>query len=143
MLILLSMVALKPTNNRFWQMRSLWLMTIVVIQSLSLLLVLRKNHERFPTIYWLPNIQKRPYKARFIGNFSSCTTTEINDIMLYCHQNSFNQVFRKKFMKHQVKSVLDYKTSGEVLNKLKSREFRATSLLPYDFPHFILHYPII
>ena len=36
-------------------------------------------------------------------------------------------------MKGQEKYVLVYKNSGEVLSKLKSREFRATSLSTYDF----------
>ena len=53
-------------------------------------------------MYWLPKLHKTPYKARFIANSSSCTTTELS-------------------------------SSGEVLNKLKSRGFRATSLSTYDF----------
>ena len=31
----------------------------------------------FPTFYWLPKLHKIPYKARFIANSSSCTTTEL------------------------------------------------------------------
>ena len=30
-----------------------------------------KRQDRFPTMYWLPKLHKRPYKARFIANFSS------------------------------------------------------------------------
>ena len=29
---------------------------------------------KLPTMYWLPKLHKRPYKARFIANSSSCTT---------------------------------------------------------------------
>ena len=32
----------------------------------------------FPTMYWLPKLHKRPYKARFIANSNSCTTTELS-----------------------------------------------------------------
>ena len=39
--------------------------------------------------------------------------------------------------------VWSIKDSGEVLSKLKSRGFRATSLSTYDFLLFIPHYPII
>ena len=40
----------------------------------------------------------------------------------------------RKFMKGQVKNLFwSIKNSGEVLNKLKSRGFRATSLSTYDF----------
>ena len=37
----------------------------------------KKRQDRLPTMYWLPKLHKRPYKARFIANSSSCTTTEI------------------------------------------------------------------
>ena len=33
---------------------------------------------KLPTMYWLPKLHKRPYKARFIANCSSCTTTELS-----------------------------------------------------------------
>ena len=34
------------------------------------------GQEKLDTMYWLPKLHKRPYKARFIANSSSCTTTE-------------------------------------------------------------------
>ena len=34
------------------------------------------GQEKLPTMYWLPKLHKRPYKARFIANSSSCATTE-------------------------------------------------------------------
>ena len=61
-----------------------------------------EGQDKLPTMYWLPKLHKRPYKARFIANSSSCTTTEL------------------------------IKNSGEVLSKLKCRGFRATSLSTYD-----------
>ena len=36
-------------------------------------------------------------------------------------------------MKEKKKDILVYKNSGEVFRKLKSREFRATSLSTFDF----------
>ena len=38
----------------------------------------KERQDRLPTMYWLPKLHKRPYKARFIANSSSCTTTEIS-----------------------------------------------------------------
>ena len=35
----------------------------------------KERQDRLPTMYWLPKLHKRPYKARFIANSSSCTTT--------------------------------------------------------------------
>ena len=37
-----------------------------------------KDQERLPTFYWLPELNKQPYKSRFIANSSSCTTTELS-----------------------------------------------------------------
>ena len=39
----------------------------------------------------------------------------------------------KQLMKGQVKCLLVYKKSGELINKLKLRGFHATSLSTYDF----------
>ena len=39
------------------------------------------RQDRLPTMYWLPKRHKRPYKARFIANSSSCTTTEISKFL--------------------------------------------------------------
>ena len=37
-----------------------------------------------PTLYWLPKLHKRPYKAQFIANSSSCTTTELSKLLTSC-----------------------------------------------------------
>ena len=37
-----------------------------------------------PTLYWLPKLHKRPYKARFIANSSSCTTTVLSKLLTSC-----------------------------------------------------------
>ena len=36
----------------------------------------KERQDMLPTMYWLPKLHKRPYKARFIASSSSCTTTE-------------------------------------------------------------------
>ena len=46
-------------------------------------------------------------------------------------------------MKGQENMFWSIKNSGEVLSKLKSREFQATSLSTYDFLLCILYLPII
>ena len=43
-----------------------------------------EDQERFPTFYWLPKMHKQPYKARFIANSSSCTTTELSKLLTSC-----------------------------------------------------------
>ena len=44
----------------------------------------KERQDKLPTMYWLPTLHKRPYKARFIANFSSCTTTEPSKLLTSC-----------------------------------------------------------
>ena len=37
----------------------------------------KERQDKLPTMYWLP----KPYKARFIANYSSCTTTELSKLL--------------------------------------------------------------
>ena len=87
-------------------------------------------------MYWLPKLHKTPYKARFIANSSSCTTTELSKLLTSCLTAVKNHVIRycEKVYERSGKILFwSIKNSGEVLNKLKSRGFRATSLSTYDF----------
>ena len=43
-----------------------------------------EGQDKLPTMYWLPKLHKRPYKARFIANSSSCTTTELSKLLTSC-----------------------------------------------------------
>ena len=43
-----------------------------------------QDHSKLPTLYWLRKLHKRPYKSRFIANFSSCTTTELSILLTSC-----------------------------------------------------------
>ena len=56
-------------------------------------------------MYWLPKLHKKPYKARFIANSSSCTTTELSKLLTSCLTAVKNHVIRycEKVMKGQVK----------------------------------------
>ena len=84
----------------------------------------------------LAKLHKTPYKARFIANSSSCTTTELSKLLTSCLTAVKNHVIRycEKVYERSGKNLFwSIKNSGEVLNKLKSRGFRATSLSTYDF----------
>ena len=96
----------------------------------------KERQDRLPTMYWLPKLHKRPYKARFIANSSSCTTTELSKLLTSCLIAVKSHVIKycEKVYERSGKNLFwSIKTSGEVLNKLKSRGFRATSLSTYDF----------
>ena len=95
-----------------------------------------EDQERLPTFYWLPKLHKKPYKARFIANSSSCTTTELSKLLTSCLTVIKNHVIKycEKVYERSGKNLIwSIKHSCEVLNKLKSRGFRASSLSTYDF----------
>ena len=90
----------------------------------------------FPTMYWLPKLHKRPYKARFIANSSSCTTTELSTLL-----TAFLTAIKAKVIKY-CETVYESSgknmswpiiNSGEVLSKLKDIGYQATSLSTYGF----------
>ena len=91
----------------------------------------------FHTMYWLPKLHKRPYKARFIANSSSCTTTELlSKFLTSCLTAIKSHVIRYCETVYETSNknwFWSIKISGEVLSKLKCRGFRATSLSTYDF----------
>ena len=43
-----------------------------------------ESREKLSTFYWLSKLHKRPYKARFIANSSSCTTTSLSKVLTSC-----------------------------------------------------------
>ena len=74
----------------------------------------------------------------------SCTTTELSNLLTSCLTAVKNHVIRycEKVYERSGKNLFwSIKNSGEVLNKLKSRGFRATSLSTYDFSTFYTTLP--
>ena len=96
----------------------------------------KENRDKVPTLYWLPKLHKKPYKARFIANSSSCTTTELSKLLTSCltavkkHVIKYCENVYERSGKNLFWSI---KNSGEILDKLKARDFNATSLSTYDF----------
>ena len=97
-------------------------------------------------MYWLPKLHKRPYKARFIANSSSCTTTELSKLLTSCLTAIKAKVIKycETVYERSGKNMFwPIKNSGEVLSKLKDIGYQATSLSTYDFSTCTQHYPII
>ena len=44
----------------------------------------KERQDKLPTMYWLPKLHERPYKARFIANSSTCITTELSKLLTSC-----------------------------------------------------------
>ena len=107
-------------------------MGMVVIQPYILVSKLKK----IKTLYWLPKLHKKPYKARFIANSSSCTTTELSKLLTSCLTAVKKHVIKycEKVYERSGKNLFwSIKNSGGILDKLKARGFNATSLSTYDF----------
>ena len=112
-------------------------MTISVIQPPSLLYLLLKTKTSFQRYIGYLNFIKYLTKvARFIANSSSCTTTELSKLLTSCLTVIKKHVIKycdKVFERSGRNLFWSIKNSNEVLNKLKSRQFRAFSLSTYDF----------
>ena len=69
-----------------------------------------------------------PYKSRFIANSSSCTTTELFGFLPYCDKNDAIKYCETVFERNGKNLFWSFKNSGEILNKLKSKGFLASSV---------------
>ena len=107
---------------------------------------LKKIKTKFLRCTGYLNSIKKPNKARFIANSSSCTTTELSKLLTSCLtavKNMLSSIV-KRYMRDPVKTYFGLlKNSGEILGKLKARDFNATSLSTYDYLLFTLLYLII
>ena len=95
-----------------------------------------KVHESLPSMYWLPKLHKTPYKARFIANSSSCSTTFLSKLLTSGLQLIKNGIIKysEKVSENTGKNVFwSVKNSGEVLQRLSSTNVRVDSISSYDF----------
>ena len=130
-----NLVIQKPMNYNPSLKRGLWLMIIPTIQPPSAVSI-KEGQDKLLTLYWLPKLYKRPYKAWYIANSSSCTTTELSKLLTSCLTAIRKHVIKycDKIYERSGKNLFwSIKNSNEVLNKLKSRSFRAPNLSTYDF----------
>ena len=97
---------------------------------------MKEKQDRFPTLDWLPKLHKRPYKARFIANSSSCTTSVLCKLLTSCltdvkkHWIRYYDIVKEK---DGINYFWSIKNSNEVLNKFISKNFQASKLSTYDF----------
>lgn len=87
-------------------------------------------------MYWIPKLHKSPYKARFIANSTSCTTTNLSILLTSCLTKIKEHVERyadKTFQNSGINLFWSIKNSNEVLDKLQSRRNLASTLSTYDF----------
>ena len=87
-------------------------------------------------MYWIPKLHKTPFKARFIANSSSCTTTQRSILLTSCLTKIKEHVklyCDKAYQNSGINLFWSIKNSNEVLNKLQNKRYLATSISTYDF----------
>ena len=94
-----------------------------------------ESQEKLPTFYWLPKLHKRPYKARFIANSSSYTSTSLYKVLTSCLTAIKNHWIKycEKTYREGINYFWSIKNSTEILNKLKTKGFQASIISTYDF----------
>ena len=99
-------------------------------------MIIKEKQDRLPTLYWLPKLHKRPYKARFIANSSSCTTTVLSKLLTSCLtavKKHWIRYYDTVYKRDGINYFWSIKNSNDVLNKFKSKNFQASKLSTYDF----------
>ena len=97
---------------------------------------IKEKQDRLPTLYWLPKLHKRPYKARFIANSSSCMTTVLSKLLTSCLtavKKHWIRYYDTVYERDGINYFWSIKNSNDVLNKFKSKNFQASKLSTYDF----------
>ena len=106
----------------------------------------KENQDKVPTLYWLPKLHKKSYKARFIANSISCTTTELSKLLTSCLTAVEKHVIKycEKVYERSGKNLFwSIKNSGEILDKLKLEISMRPVCLLMIFLLFTLLYLII
>ena len=110
-------------------------------------LSVNEDQERLPTFYWLPKLHKKHIRLDLllILAHANYRTIKIANLLSYYYQNHVIKYFEKVYERSGKNLIWSIKNSCELLNKLKSRDFRASSLSTYDFSTFYttLHYNLI
>ena len=91
---------------------------------------------KLPTMYWIPKLHKNPYKARFIANSSSCTTTKLSKLLTSCLTTIKEHVKRysdKVYDNNGINIFWSIKNSGDVLAKLEKENYNVSSISTFDF----------
>ena len=94
------------------------------------------TQRKLPTMYWIPKLHKKPYKARFIANSTSCTTTKLSVLLTSCLTKIKEHVTRyceKTYQNSGINLFWSIKNSNEVLKKLLNKNYQASSISTYDF----------
>ena len=119
------------------------LLSIPILSTAKFPVSIKEKQDRLPTLYWLPKLHKRPYKALFIANSSSCTTTVLSKLLTTCLtavKKHWIRYYDTDYERDGIHYFWSIKNSNDVLNKFKSKNFHCLHMI---FLHCILRYLII
>ena len=103
-----------------------------------------ENQEKLPTLYWVPKLHKLPYKSHFIANSSSRTTTKLSKLSTSCLtavKNHLIKYYDSCYERDGISRFWAIKNSNEVLSKLKSKDFKASTLSTNDLSTLYITLP--
>ena len=90
-----------------------------------------------PSLYWIPKLHKKPYKARFIAGSSKCSTTALSKILtsvLCTIKQGLRAYCDVVFSRSGINQMWILKNSKELLDNLKSRSTsKITAIKTFDF----------
>ena len=95
-----------------------------------------ESQEMLPTFYWLPKLQKRHYKARFIAISSSSKTTSLSKVLtsgLTVIKNHWINYCEKTYEREEINYFWSIKNSTEILNKFKAKGIQSSTVSASDF----------
>ena len=97
-----------------------------------------------PTLYCLPKLHKSPYKFRFIANSSNCSTTSLSKNLtsaLTAIKDHASKYCETVFNRNGINYFWSIKNSGNVIDKLSDRNFKAEEISSYDFSNMYTTLP--
>ena len=95
-----------------------------------------ESQKSFSHFIGYQKLHKRPYKARFIANYRSCTTTSLSKVLTSCLTAIKNHLIKYceiTYEREGINYFWSIKNSTEILNKLKTKGFQASTISTYDF----------
>ena len=104
-----------------------------VISSFGITCTDKSNN--LPSFYWLPKLHKFPFKHRFIAASSSCSTTELSQILtiiLSKIKDGLQRYCEIVYSRSGINQMWILKNSKELLNSLKASS-HVSSIKTYDF----------
>ena len=100
-------------------------------------LEISEEDQNLPYLYWTPKLHKSPYKHRFIGGSSKCTTKDLSCLLakvLSTIKDGLVRYCNTKTSRNGVNNMWILKNSTSLLSSLDQLDVRtATSVQTFDF----------